>query len=215
MPAGLRSRLPGAIARPFLGLEDAVRAATDLVAEGFVVALEPRGDAAAALPALRARLDAAGVAPACEVTVRVGRSTPAPGPGMALALAGPAAAVDGLAGALPAARVVVDAAEPGAEDRCRALAGRRVRLVGGRGAARRLAFVRCLNVLMAGAGEPAVATTDARLIAVTGERAAWNGRPPESWEHVMPWGYPAEEQRRLLASGHTVRVQVTVHGGWA
>ncbi|RZU33304.1 proline dehydrogenase [Blastococcus saxobsidens] len=175
------------------------------------MAFEVRGaDPAAAVVDLAGRLDAAGLAASCEVTVPVDRFVPPGPPGLVLALAGPAAAVDRVAAGLPAARVVVHAPEPGAEQRCRALAGRRVRLVAGRGASARLSFVRCLNVLMAGTGEPAVATTDPRLIAVTGERAAWNGRPPQSWEHVMPWGEPTEEQRRLLAAGHTVRVQVPV-----
>lgn len=213
MSIGLRPSLAGWLVRPLLGVEDAVRVAGDLVADGVAVALDVRGDdARAVLSALSPRLAAAGITAACEVTVQVGRVVPSSDTGLALALAGPPAAVDRLAGALPAARVVVDSAEPGAEDRCRALAGRRVRLLGRRGAARGLAFVRCLNVLMAGDGELAVATTDPRLIAITGERAAWNGRPIESWEHVMPWGSATGEQRRLLAAGHTVRVQVPVSG---
>jgi proline dehydrogenase len=61
---------------------------------------------------------------------------------------------------------------------------------------------------MAGAGEPAVATSDPRLIAITGERAAWHGRSSESWEHVMPWGIRTAEQQRLAAAGSTVRVAV-------
>ncbi len=95
-----------------------------------------------------------------------------------------------------------------AETRCRALAGGRVRLRAGRGRAARSAFVRCLGVLMAGAGAPAVATSDLRLIAITGERAACHGRSSESWEHVMPWGIRTAEQQRLAAAGSTVRVAV-------
>ena len=103
-------------------------------------------------------------------------------------------------------RAVVRAAEPGAEERCRPCAAGRVRLPEGRGPAADLAFVRCLNVLMAGDGRPAVAATDPRLIAIAGERAAWNDRPPESWEHVMPYGVrdrraAAAGRRRLPASG--------------
>jgi proline dehydrogenase len=96
----------------------------------------------------------------------------------------------------------------GAEDRCRALADRRVRLVQGRGAAADLAFVRCLNVLMAGPGRPEVAASDPRLIAIAGERAAWNGRPHDSWEYVMPYGISTLEQHRLVAGGAVVRVAV-------
>ena len=214
MSVGLRPRrLLARIARPGLRPEDAVRAAGDLVAGGRLVALELHGgDVGGRLRELGERLTAAGIAGACEVTVPAGRFVPpAPG-GLAVALDGPALDVDRTATALPAARVVVRSWDPAAERRCRTLAGRRVRLVAGRGASAGLPFVRCLNVLMAGDGELAVATTDPRLIAVTGERAAWYGRPPESWEHVMPWGDPTEEQHRLLAAGQTVRVQVPVTG---
>ena len=71
-----------------------------------------------------------------------------------------------------------------------------------------LAFVRCLNVLLAGRGQPALATADPRLVAITGERAAWNDRTPDSWEHVMPYGVRVHDQRRLLAAGYRVRVVV-------
>jgi proline dehydrogenase len=114
---------------------------------------------------------------------------------------------------LPAARIVVPAAEPGAESWCRDLAGGRVRLTAGRGARADLAFVRCLNVLMAGGGHPAVATADPRLVAITGERAAWNDRTPDSWEHVMPYRVRRYDRRRLLAAGYRVRVAVGSRGG--
>jgi proline dehydrogenase len=104
-------------------------------------------------------------------------------------------------------RVVVRAGDADAEARCRVFAGRRVRLVAGRPAAD-LAFVRCLNVLMAGDGRPGIAVSAPRLIAIAGERAAWNGRPPDSWEHVLPYGVLTEERRRLVAAGFAVRVAV-------
>jgi proline dehydrogenase len=63
--------------------------------------------------------------------------------------------------------------------------------------------------LLAGTGHTGVATTDRRLIAIAGERAAWYGRPPGSWEHVMPYGVRTDEQRRLAAAGREVRVTVT------
>jgi proline dehydrogenase len=126
--------------------------------------------------------------------------------GLSVCLTGSAEAVDGLG--LPGARVAVPAGEPGAEDRCRRLADRPVRLEQGRGAAEDLAFVRCLNVLMAGGGALAVAAADPRLVAVAGERAAWYARPPESWEHVMPYGVRPTEQQRLVAAGEAVRVVV-------
>ena len=83
-----------------------------------------------------------------------------------------------------------------------------MRLTEGRGAAADLAFVRCLNVLMAGDGHPEIAAADRRLIAIAGERAAWNGRTPDSWEHVMPFHVLTDEQHRLVAGGYTVRVAV-------
>ncbi|MGY1825401.1 hypothetical protein [Blastococcus sp. SYSU DS0541] len=79
-----------------------------------------------------------------------------------------------------------------------------------RGAVR--AAGRCLDTLVAGDGEPPVATIDPREIAITGERAARSGRAPDSWEHVMHWGAPTEEQHRLLAAGHAVRVPAPVAG---
>ncbi len=127
--------------------------------------------------------------------------------GLSVVLAGPAALVDDVRRSH--AGVVVPAVEPGAEDRCRALADGRVRLVAPR---RRgwadLAFVRCLNVLMAADGHPGIAVSDPRLIAIAGERAAWNGRTSDSWELVMPYGVLVSEQRRLVAAGSVVRVAV-------
>ncbi len=196
---------------------DALRVAAEIVADGRLVALEPvpgRGDDVAAdFAALIGLVRTAGLADSCELTVPVDRLGRAGAreiaeAGLAVVLAGPSTDVAALAAELPSAGVVVPAGEPDAEARCRALAERHVRLVAGRGSAAALAFVRCLNVLMAAGGRPAVATTDLRLIAIAGERAAWNGRTPDSWEHVMPYGVRTAEQRRLAAAGLTVRVTV-------
>ncbi|MGY1821360.1 hypothetical protein [Geodermatophilus sp. SYSU D00079] len=201
---------------------DPVTTAADLAAAGFAVALEHRpaadaGDPTAALRELVARVAAAGIADRCELTVPVDRlgaadavavARTAAGAGLGVALTGAPPGVDAVTGDLPAPVVVVPADHPGAEQRCRALADARVRLAAGRGAAADLAFVRCLNVLMAGAGRPAVGTTDPRLVAIAGERAAWNERTPDSWEYVMPWRVRTEQQRRLVAGGYGVRVVV-------
>jgi proline dehydrogenase len=212
-------------ARPTAGAaaEDAVRVAAEVVHSGRLVALEHRAagsdDDVTALGALTGLVHAAGLAASCELTVPVDRvgvpatrrlAAAAEEAGLAVALAGPAGAADPLLAELPGAGVVVGAREPGAEDRCRAHVARRVRLVDGRGASTALAFVRCLNVLMSGPGTPGVATTDPRLVAIAGERAAWNERTPESWEHVMPYGVRTDEQRRLAAAGYRVRVTVPV-----
>jgi len=221
-------RLPGRalVARhgPRPVVADAVPVARTLVGGGCRVALEhvagPGEDPAPALLELVERVQAAGLAASCELTVPV--DTPrdaravaaaALDAGLGVVLAGPAADVDAVG--LPGAGVIVPAGEPGAEARCRTLAGGRVRLVRGpgrRGAAD-LAFVRCLNVLMAGEGRPGIAVSDPRLIAIAGERAAWNGRAPDSWELVMPYGVLIHEQRRLVAAGDTVRVAVSQEPG--
>ncbi len=199
------------LARTRPGTADALRLAAELVDDGYTVALERVPDSE--LPELCARLTEAGLAGHCEVTVPVDRLradevVALADVGPVLALSGPSSAVAPLLPRLPAARIVVPAAEPGAEERCRHLARGHVRLLAGRGAEADLAFVRCLNVLMAADGRPAVATADLRLIAIAGERAAWNGRSPDSWEHVMPYGVRTGEQRRLTAAGLGVRVTV-------
>ena len=53
---------------------------------------------------------------------------------------------------------------------------------------------------------PGVGTTDPRLVAIAGERAAWNERVPDSWECVMPWQVRSEQQRRSVTGGYRVRV---------
>jgi proline dehydrogenase len=209
-----------------LEIEDALRVAAELVAVGSPVALEhlpgAQEDVAGELADVVARVHAAGLPSACELVLPVGRlgtagaralAETAGTAGLSVALDGPAAAVAPVAAGLPHARVVVLAGEPDAEERCRALAGARVRLVAGHGAATDLSFVRCLNVLMAGSGHPSVAVTDPRLIAITGERAAWNGRTPDSWEHLMPFRVRTEDQQALAAAGYTVRVAVVSGAG--
>jgi proline dehydrogenase len=202
------------LARARPGTADALRLAAELVDGGFSVAFEhvPGDDVAAVL----GRLTEAGLAEHCEVTLHVerpGDALPLPDDGPAIALTGPRDAVTAAAARLPAARIVVPAVE--GESWCRDLAHGRVRLTSGRGARADLAFVRCLNVLMAGSGQPALETTDPRLVAITGERAAWNDRTPDSWEHVMPYGVRLHDQRRLLAAGYRVRVAVrTGRGSW-
>ncbi|NEK58229.1 hypothetical protein GCU56_10140 [Geodermatophilus sabuli] len=215
----LLGRPAGVLAGAGPRVDDAVRVAGELTATGLTVALEHvpgASDPAAELVELAGRVAGAGLAARCELTVPVDRLGAAAAPvaraaaeaGLRVALAGQSAAVRALAERLPSATVVMPAHRPDAEDRCRALAGGRVRLTGGRGAAADLAFVRCLDVLMAGAGQPAIGTTDPRLVAIAGERAAWNERAPESWEYVMPWRVSTEQQRRLVAGGHGVRVAV-------
>ncbi|MGY1590378.1 hypothetical protein ACI79D_00220 [Geodermatophilus sp. SYSU D00708] len=218
----LLGRRLGALVGTASTVDEAVRAVAELTASGSLVALEHlpgpgTADPAAELRALAARVAETAPAAACELTVPVDRlgadaggvARAAVAAGLGVALAGAPAAVDALAAELPSATVVVPAGSPGAEERCRDLADRRVRLLDQRGASADLAFVRCLNVLMAGSGRPALATTDPRLVAIAGERAAWNERAPDSWEYVMPWRVRTEQQRRLAAGGYGVRVALS------
>ncbi|WP_079032342.1 proline dehydrogenase family protein [Streptomyces specialis] len=113
------------------------------------------------------------------------------------------------------------------EDDCRALAaaGARVRLVKGayqeptsvayrdRRAVDR-SYARCLRVLMAGDAYPMVATHDPRLIAIAGALAARYGRGPEAYEYQMLRGVRPDEQIRLAARGHRVRVYVPYGTDW-
>jgi len=199
-PAALR----GLVYRRAVAGRDPVELAREIVGSGCLVSLDS-DDAR-----LVERLGAAGLAPATELTVRIDASPAlaalAVDVGLAVALTGPAVAVDRVR--LPGSRVVVAAGEPGAEDRCRAIAGRRVRLVAGRGRAADLSFVRCLNLVLAAEGHAGVAVSDPRLIAIAGERAAWNGRASDSWELVMPYGELVAERRRLVAAGTAVRVGI-------
>ena len=204
MIVGTRTALQGLLSRRAAARRDPVELAREVVAAGCLVALETQ-DAGTV-----GRIRDAGLAAVTELTVRADAAPAlaalATGAGLSVALAGPVAAVDAVE--LPDAAVVVPAEERGAEDRCRALAGRRVRLRPGRGRGATLAFVRCLNVLMAGEGHPGIEVSDPRLIAIAGERAAWNGRPSDSWELVMPYGELVLERRRLVAAGSVVRVTV-------
>jgi proline dehydrogenase len=75
-------------------------------------------------------------------------------------------------------------------------------------------YVRCLNVLMEGAGRPLVATHDPRLVAIASERARWHGRAVGSYEFQMLYGIRADEQRRLVERGETVRVYVPYGNEW-
>jgi proline dehydrogenase len=112
-------------------------------------------------------------------------------------------------------------------DDCRALAaqGARVRLCKGAYAeppqlafrtshevAR--SFIRCANLLLASPSYPMFATHDPRLIDIVGQRARWYGRPLDSYEYQMLYGVRPAEQRRLAATGATVRVYLPYGSDW-
>ena len=77
-----------------------------------------------------------------------------------------------------------------------------------------LSYVRCLKVLMTGAGYPMVASHDPRLIAIAADLAARSGRSPGDFEYQMLYGVRPDEQRRLAAAGETVRVYVPFGEEW-
>jgi Proline dehydrogenase len=72
-----------------------------------------------------------------------------------------------------------------------------------------LSYVRCANVLLKGAGYPMFATHDPTLIAIVKDRAGI--RP---FEFQMLYGIRPDEQRRLAAAGHTVRVYLPYGAQW-
>ncbi|MET0425706.1 MAG: proline dehydrogenase family protein, partial [Actinoplanes sp.] len=76
------------------------------------------------------------------------------------------------------------------------------------------AFVRCLNILMSGEGYPMIATHDPRLVAIAEDRARWFDRSSDEYEFQMLYGVRTEEQARLAAEGHTVRVCLPYGPAW-
>lgn len=76
------------------------------------------------------------------------------------------------------------------------------------------AFVRCLAVLMAGKGYPMVATHDPRLVKVAEELADRNQRTGRDYEFQMYYGVRPWEHRRLVDTGHQVRVHLPFGTDW-
>jgi proline dehydrogenase len=75
-------------------------------------------------------------------------------------------------------------------------------------------YVRCLRVLVEGAGYPMVATHDHRLISIASSLFARSGRAKGSYEFQMLYGIRPREQRRLADAGETVRVYVPYGDEW-
>jgi proline dehydrogenase len=75
-------------------------------------------------------------------------------------------------------------------------------------------YVRCLKVLMAGAGYPMVATHDPRLVEITEALAGRAGRDPRSFEYQMLYGIRPDEQQRIADRGDQLRVYVPVGDEW-
>jgi proline dehydrogenase len=73
-------------------------------------------------------------------------------------------------------------------------------------------YVRCLKILLGGAGYPMFATHDPTLVAIAEERAHALGKT--AFEFQMLYGIRPDEQRRLAGAGHTVRVYVPYGAQW-
>ncbi|HET9420591.1 MAG TPA: proline dehydrogenase family protein [Nocardioides sp.] len=75
-------------------------------------------------------------------------------------------------------------------------------------------FVRCLKVLLGGQGYPMIATHDPRMIEIASSLASRYGRAQGTYEFQMLYGIRPEEQKRLAASGETVRVYLPYGEEW-
>jgi proline dehydrogenase len=75
-------------------------------------------------------------------------------------------------------------------------------------------YVRCLRILMAGDGYPMVASHDPRMVAIAGALAQQYTRAKGSYEYQMLYGIRPDEQRRLVAEGHTVRLYLPYGAEW-
>nr|WP_300959578.1 proline dehydrogenase family protein [Nocardioides abyssi] len=76
------------------------------------------------------------------------------------------------------------------------------------------AYVRCLKILLAGQGYPMIATHDPRMVEIASSLASRYGREQGTYEFQMLFGIRPDEQRRLAASGETVRVYVPYGEQW-
>lgn len=76
------------------------------------------------------------------------------------------------------------------------------------------AYRACLRTLLAGDGYPMIATHDPAMIAAALQEIEAAGRPRQGYEFQMLHGVRPEEQRRLAAEGHTVRVYVPYGVDW-
>lgn len=76
------------------------------------------------------------------------------------------------------------------------------------------AYVRCLDILFEGEGRPMIASHDPAMIDAALAAAARTKRDPDSYEFQMLYGIRTDEQARLAAAGHTVRVYVPFGTDW-
>jgi proline dehydrogenase len=76
------------------------------------------------------------------------------------------------------------------------------------------AYLRCLEILMAGPGYPMVGSHDPAMITHACRLAREHRRNPDSWEIQMLYGIRPDEQRRLSANGFQVRVYTPYGIDW-
>lgn len=76
------------------------------------------------------------------------------------------------------------------------------------------AYLDCLRILIKGAGYPMVASHDPRMIEAALAYADVAGRAPGSFELQMLYGIRTDEQARLAALGHRMRVYVPYGVDW-
>ena len=77
-----------------------------------------------------------------------------------------------------------------------------------------LASVRCLRILMSGAGYPMLATHDPRLVKIGYVLAEQCERTPDTFEFQMLFGIRPDEQKRIADRGNTMRVYVPYGDQW-
>jgi proline dehydrogenase len=75
-------------------------------------------------------------------------------------------------------------------------------------------YVRCLKILMNGAGYPMVASHDPRMVKIAADLAARAGRSADSYEFQMLYGIRPAEQKRIAAEGNKLRVYVAYGDEW-
>jgi proline dehydrogenase len=75
-----------------------------------------------------------------------------------------------------------------------------------------LSYVRCMRILLAGDGYPMFATHDPTLVAIAEDRAKAHGK--KGFEFQMLYGIRPDEQRRLAAAGHIMRVYIPYGAEW-
>jgi proline dehydrogenase len=135
--------------------------------------------------------------------------------------------LDSLRRDFPATGAVIQAYLRRSEDDCRRLSGpgSRVRLCKGaydepasvayqRGRDVDRSYARCLAALLSGSGYPMIATHDPRLIRLAHRLIGRCRRDPAGYEFQMLFGVRPDEQRRLAAQGHRVRVYIPYGQEW-